>query len=163
MRSTAIKLLRHSTQSLDYTDAQLFCLLSTENNPKYIRGACLYSSSYFPAYACSVPGGTDFVYERDHDAFGRLDDFCNWNQVRSSTFIHGYRRQRTFLPGPFRKEYKVVLLQRCFARQMFFYASGAVLVDSFSVCKCRSAWEYAVRKWYKIHEGRSTPNTWWRA
>ncbi|CAM9179945.1 unnamed protein product [Ectocarpus fasciculatus] len=29
----------------------------------------------------SVPGGTDFVYERDHDAFARLDDFCNWNQM----------------------------------------------------------------------------------
>ncbi|CAM9102993.1 unnamed protein product, partial [Hapterophycus canaliculatus] len=29
----------------------------------------------------SVPGGTDFVYERDHDAFVRLDDFCNWNQM----------------------------------------------------------------------------------
>ncbi|CBJ30460.1 conserved unknown protein [Ectocarpus siliculosus] len=29
----------------------------------------------------SVPGGTDFVYERDHDAFARLDDYCNWNQM----------------------------------------------------------------------------------
>ncbi|CAM9111400.1 unnamed protein product, partial [Laminaria digitata] len=29
----------------------------------------------------SVPGGTDFVYERDHDAFAKLDDFCNWNQM----------------------------------------------------------------------------------
>lgn len=29
-----------------------------------------------------VPGGKDFVYERDHDAYDRLDDFCSWNQVR---------------------------------------------------------------------------------
>lgn len=42
----------------------------------------IYSTSLWER----LRGGTDFVYERDCDAYALLDEFCNWNQVGSAKY-----------------------------------------------------------------------------